>query len=61
MSQGSTPVTLSRPPSSWKNTAKVANPKVDRSAQYDDTLKTKSAEQDHETKRFFKEMKKREF
>lgn len=44
-----------------KNTSKVANPKVDRSAQYDDTLKTKSAEQDHETKRFFKEMKKREF
>lgn len=44
-----------------KNTAKVANPKVDRSAQYDDTLKQKPADQDHETKRFFKEMKKREF
>jgi hypothetical protein len=44
-----------------KNTAKVANPKVDRSAQYDDTLKAKAQDQDHETKRFFKEMKKREF
>ena len=44
-----------------KNTAKVANPKVDRSAQYDDTLNTRPAEQDHENKRFFKEMKKREF
>ena len=44
-----------------KNTAKVANPKVDRSTQYDDTLKAKNQEQDHETKRFFKEMKTREF
>ena len=44
-----------------KNTAKVANPKVDRSTQYDDTLKAKNQEQDHETKRFFNEMKKREF
>ena len=44
-----------------KNTAKVANPKVDRSAQYDDTLKTKPAEQDQDTKKLFKEMKRREF
>ena len=45
-----------------KNTAKVANPKVDRAAQYDDTLrKTKPPEQDPETTRFFKEMKRREF
>jgi hypothetical protein len=44
-----------------KNTAKVANPKVDRSAQYDDTLKRKPPEQDRETKQLFKEMKKREF
>lgn len=44
-----------------KNTAKVANPKVDRSSQYDDTLKRKAPEQDLETKRLFKEMKKREF
>jgi hypothetical protein len=34
---------------------------VDRSAQYDDTLKRKPAEQDAETKRLFKEMKRREF
>jgi hypothetical protein len=44
-----------------KNTAKVANPKVDRSAQYDDTLKTKSVEPDQDSKKFFKEMKRREF
>ena len=45
-----------------KNTAKAAgNPKTDRSGQYDDTLRRKSAEQDDETKRFFKEMKRREF
>ena len=44
-----------------KNTAKIANQKVDRSAQYDDTLKSKPPEQDVETKRLFKEMKKREF
>ena len=44
-----------------KNTAKLANPKVDRAAQYDDTLRQKPAETDAETKRFFKEMKRREF
>ena len=44
-----------------KNTAKVADKKVDRSAQYDDTLRRKTPEQDDETKRFFKEMKRREF
>ena len=44
-----------------KNTAKIADKKVDRSAQYDDTLKGKPAEQDRETQRLFKEMKKREF
>ena len=44
-----------------KNTAKIANPKVDRSSQYDDTLKRKAPEQDVETKRLFKEMKRREF
>jgi hypothetical protein len=43
-----------------KATAKVAPPK-DRSAQYDDTLKIKPAEQDLETKRLFKEMQRREF
>jgi len=44
-----------------KNTAKIADKKVDRSAQYDDTLRRKTPEQDDETKRFFKEMKRREF
>lgn len=44
-----------------KNTAKIANPKVDRSSQYDDTLKTKSPETDQDHKKFFKEMKRREF
>ena len=44
-----------------KNAAKVADPKVDRAAQYDDTLRKKPPEQDEENKRFFKEMKRREF
>ena len=44
-----------------KHTAKLANPKVDRSSQYDDTLKTKPPEPDQDTKKFFKEMKRREF
>jgi hypothetical protein len=43
-----------------KAQAKVAPPK-DRSAQYDSTLKTKPAEADQATSRFFKEMKRREF
>jgi hypothetical protein len=44
-----------------KNTAKVANPKVDRSTQYDDTLRIRNAEEDRDTRKLFKEMKKREF
>lgn len=44
-----------------KHAAKTANPKVDRAAQYDDTLRRKAAEPDDESKRFFKEMKRREF
>lgn len=44
-----------------KHAAKVANPKVDRSSQYDDTLRRKPEEQNDESKRFFKEMKRREF
>ncbi len=40
--------------------AKVAPPK-DRSKQYDATLKTKPPEEDLDTRRLFKEMKKREF
>jgi hypothetical protein len=43
-----------------KAVAKVAPPK-DRSAQYDDTLRAKSPDQDAETKRLFKDMKRREF
>jgi hypothetical protein len=44
-----------------KNAAKVVAPKGDRAAQYDDTLKQRPAEEDSETRRLFKEMKKREF
>ncbi len=44
-----------------KNTAKASAKKSDRAAQYDNTLRSQPTEQDPETKRFFKEMKKREF
>ena len=44
-----------------KNAAKVVPPKGDRAAKYDDTLKQRPAEEDSETRRLFKEMKKREF
>ena len=45
-----------------KNAAKVAPPtKGDRAAQYDSTLKLRPDEEDGETRRLFKEMKKREF
>jgi hypothetical protein len=44
-----------------KNAAKVVVPKGDRAAKYDDTLKQRPAEEDSETRRLFKEMKKREF
>jgi len=44
-----------------KNAAKTSNQKQDRSGQYDDTLRKKAPETDDETKRFFKEMKRREF
>ena len=44
-----------------KNAAKVVVPKGDRGAQYDATLKQRPAEEDSETRRLFKEMKKREF
>ena len=44
-----------------KNAAKTSGPRVDRSAQYDATLRKKAPEVDDETKRFFKEMKRREF
>ncbi len=44
-----------------KNAAKVAAPKGDRAVKYDDTLKQRPEEEDSETRRLFKEMKKREF
>jgi hypothetical protein len=44
-----------------KNAAKVASKKTDRSAQYDSTLRQRAPDEDPETSRFFKEMKKREF
>lgn len=45
-----------------KNAAKVGGgKKADRSAQYDDTLRQRPEEPDAETKRFFKDMKRREF
>lgn len=44
-----------------KNAAKIVQPKGERAAQYDDTLRQRPAEEDTDTKRLFKEMKKREF
>ncbi len=45
-----------------KNAAKAGGGKrPDRSTQYDDTLRQKAEEVDSETKRFFKDMKRREF
>ena len=44
-----------------KNAAKVAPPKRDREAQYDSTLRQRPPEEDADTRRLFKEMKRREF
>jgi hypothetical protein len=44
-----------------KNAAKERPPREDRATQFDDTLRQRSPEQDEETKRLFKEMKRREF
>ena len=44
-----------------KNAAKVVQPKSDRAAQFDATLRQRQQEEDPETRRLFKEMKKREF
>ena len=44
-----------------KNAAKVKPPTQDQSAQYDSTLRQRPPEQDAETTRLFKEMKRREF
>jgi hypothetical protein len=44
-----------------KNAAKVVPPKSEREVQFDSTLRQRSQEEDPETRRLFKEMKKREF
>ena len=44
-----------------KNAAKIKPPTADQSAQFDPTLRQRAPEQDAETKRLFKEMKRREF
>jgi hypothetical protein len=44
-----------------KNAEKVVPPKRDRAAQFDSTLRQRSEEEDPETRRLFKEMKRREF
>ncbi|MGQ0703889.1 MAG: hypothetical protein ACT4PM_12220 [Gemmatimonadales bacterium] len=44
-----------------KNAGKTPDKTVDRSKQYDDTLRTKPPEGDEEAERFFKDMKRREF
>jgi len=44
-----------------KNAAKIKPPVAERAAQYDSTLRQAPDEMDAETRRLFKEMKKREF
>jgi hypothetical protein len=44
-----------------KHAGKPAPPRKDRDAQYDSTLRQRPPEDDNETKRLFKEMKRREF
>ena len=44
-----------------KNAEKVVVPKRDRAAQFDSTLRQKPEEEEAETKRLFKDMKRREF
>ncbi len=44
-----------------KNAAKVVTPKGDKSVRFDATLRQRPDEEDPETQRLFKEMKKREF
>lgn len=44
-----------------KNAAKTVKPKGDPSVQFDPTLRQRHGEEDPETRRLFKEMKKREF
>jgi hypothetical protein len=44
-----------------KNAEKVIPPKKDRAVQFDPTLRQRPQEEEPETERFFKEMKRREF
>lgn len=44
-----------------KNAEKVVPPKKDRAAQFDPTLRKRPEEEEPETRRLFKEMKRREF
>jgi len=44
-----------------KNAEKVVPPKSERAVRFDPTLRQRSEEEDPETRRLFKEMKKREF
>jgi hypothetical protein len=44
-----------------KNAAKVKPPREDQATRYDPTLRQRAREQDPETQRLFKEMKRREF
>jgi hypothetical protein len=44
-----------------KNAEKAARPKRDRASQFDPTLRQKPADEEVETERLFKDMKRREF
>ncbi len=44
-----------------KNAARIKPPVQERAAQYDDTLRIAKQDDDSETRRLFKEMKRREF
>jgi hypothetical protein len=44
-----------------KNAAKIKPPAKDQSAQFDSTLRQKAPDQEEDTERLFKEMKRREF
>ncbi len=44
-----------------KNAAKIVPPTQDRATQFDPTLRQGAQEEDAETRRLFKEMKRREF
>jgi hypothetical protein len=44
-----------------KNAEKIVRPKRDRATQFDSTLRQRPNDEEPETERFFKEMKRREF